>query len=137
MALEEAHAWQLWRVAALTIVVAMPLIAAGFVIWPPLQGIGAIPLVGAEIVIAFLLAFEAAEPNSACARWLLWVAAFSSIAPMVFGAMFVTRVFFGAPPISLAQMVPMHGVINCFGFLGCALLGCNLAAGDGSVLRSH
>ncbi|MBI2678363.1 MAG: YndJ family transporter [Candidatus Koribacter versatilis] len=128
---------RLYQTAAATIVFAMPMVAAGFVLWPPLQVLGAVPLVLAEIAIAFILAFEAVEPRSALARWLLWISAFSSVAPMVLGAMFVTRVLFGAPPISLAQMVLMHGVVNAFGFLGCALLGCNLAARDGSVLHSH
>lgn len=117
-------AYALFRFVALGVIAGPPLLATGFVLYAPLLKIVAallsvISLIGLSLLVIFMLH----RIRHHLAQILLAVSVGSLIVGMVFAATYAVGEFTGHLPISIPQMVRIHGIANGLGFSLCGLLG--------------
>lgn len=104
-----------WRVAALTVVVAVLLVAIGITASPIIELVGGLMTAAAAIIVALGLLVRArslpAIPAllSACAGACL-------LAAMIFAASYALGEYRGVAWPDIASMIQLHGAINALGF---------------------
>jgi hypothetical protein len=104
-----------WRLAAITVVVAVPLVAIGITVSPILELIGGWLTAAAAITVALgLLGRARSLPTipallSACAGACL-------LAGMIFAASYALGEYRGVAWPDIASMIKLHGAINALGF---------------------
>ncbi|MCA1576317.1 MAG: YndJ family protein [Acidobacteria bacterium] len=106
-----------------SIVAAMPLIAAGITFSPWLGLIGTL-LLSAGLVTLALLTVRKVLPaiTSLSARLLLLLAALSSCTAMVLACLYAYSIVAKILILRIPTMAVTHGLLNAFGFTACSLL---------------
>ncbi len=103
------------RIAALTIVLSVPLVAVGITWSPPVELIGAWLTAGAAIVVAVgMLTRVRVAPN--LPALLFGISGSCLLAGMVFAASYALSEFRGVPWPDIMAMVHLHGAVNALGF---------------------
>jgi hypothetical protein len=103
------------RIAALTIVLAVPLVAIGITWSPPIELIGAWLTAGAGIVVAIGMLGRVREVPTVPAL-LFGISGASLLAGMVFAGSYALSEFRGVPWPDIMAMVDLHGAVNALGF---------------------
>lgn len=110
------------RGGTVCVVLATPLLAAGFVFSPALK------LLAVSILVVSVFAFSGAALSIVhvvrppAAQVALGISAMSPIAGMLLAAVYAIGEFRGESWITIEQMVLSHGVLNGIGFVGCGLV---------------
>lgn len=113
------------RAGGMGAVVAMPVVAAGFVLSSRLGAVGAVLLAVSLGTVA--IAMAAATPvRRGVAGVLLGIAAASVTGAMVLAAGYAVGPLLGFPGLSVVRMAELHGTANALGFCGAGLLGYTL-----------
>ena len=113
--LGRTHAPGPWRLAALTVVVAVPLVAIGITASPVVELIGSWMTAAAAITVALgLLARARALPT--VPALLTAGAGACLLAAMIFAAAYALGEYRGAPWPDIASMIQLHGAVNALGF---------------------
>jgi hypothetical protein len=104
-----------WRIVAVTVVLAVPLVAIGITVSPLLELVGSALTAAAAIAVALgLLARAQSLPMvpgllSACAGACL-------LAAMIFAGSYAIGEYRGAAWPDIASMINLHGAVNALGF---------------------
>jgi hypothetical protein len=103
--------------------VAMPLVAAGFLWSHPMGVVGSVLIASALVVLAITTLLNLNRLTlSAAATRLLQASSLSVLVPMVLAVQFSLGLALGTPALSIPRMALVHGVLNAFGFSLCGLL---------------
>jgi len=118
------------------VVIAPPIVAAGFTLFGPLQVVGAVVLTGGLFILAWLTVRHAIRGVSAdLGKVLLVISSLSVLVPMVLAVQWAVGANFGTPALSISQMAMTHGIANAVGFAGCGVWGWWLARAGDDKLR--
>lgn len=106
---------QRWRVVALTIVLAVPLVAAGITASPLLELISAWMTAAAAMTVGVGMLLRARElaPIAALASALAGAAL---LAAMLFAGSYALTEYLGVPLPDIVAMIQLHGAVNALGF---------------------
>lgn len=104
-----------WRVTALTVVVAVPLVAIGITASPLIELIGSWLTAAAAIAVALGLLARARTLPSLVAL-LSACAGASLLAGMIFAAAYAIGEYRGVAWPDIASMIQLHGAVNALGF---------------------
>ncbi|WP_052666345.1 YndJ family transporter [Nitriliruptor alkaliphilus] len=124
-------------VAVITIVVAPPIIAVGFLTVGALQIVGAVLLTVGTYALAWVTLRHVVPTVPRSAAWLLGLSSVSVLVPMLLAVQWAVGTNLGTPALSIPHMAATHGVANAVGFALLGVLGWRLvprerpAAGDG------
>jgi hypothetical protein len=119
---ERAPRWSALMLAA--IVVAPPIVAAGFTIAGVLQVVGAVVLtLGLFGLAGLVLRFIAPSADDNLTKALLIVSAVAVLVPMVLAVQWAIGWNYDTPALSIPDMARTHGVANALGFALCGVLG--------------
>lgn len=106
------------------VVVAPPIVAAGFTFVGALQVVGAIILTAGLFAWSWLiLRHVTGSVDDRLARVLLVVSAIAVIAPMVLAVQWAIGWNYNTPALSIPAMARTHGVANAVGFALCGVCG--------------
>lgn len=109
--------------AAITLVVAIPIVAAGISLSPELALVGAVMLAGALLTVSGLvLFFVVRRVQRTSAKILLAISALSLLVSMPLAVLYQLGQVDGSFGIGLEWMVRVHGFANAHGFATCGLL---------------
>lgn len=110
--------------AVVAVVVAPPLVAAGFTLVGLLQIFGAVVLTAGLFLAAWLtLRLVVPSARDGSARVLLVVSSLAIFVPMVLAVQWAVGWNFGTPALSIPAMARTHGVLNAVGFSLCGVAG--------------
>ena len=105
------------------VVIATPMLAAGFTLHLPALKLAAITAIAAGLLILSMeLVWIATSLPRAKSRILLGIAAFSIFWGMILAVLYGIGENLGPPLITIPAMALSHGVLNGFGFATCGLL---------------
>jgi hypothetical protein len=118
---------RVFSLAVVSLVAAMPLVAAGITFSPWLGLIGTL-LLSAGLVTLALLTLRRVLPAipSLSARFLLLFAAFSSCTAMALACLYAYSIVARVLILRIPTMAMTHGLLNAFGFTACSLLAWSL-----------
>lgn len=105
-----------------------PVVAAGFVLYGPLQVAGALVLTVGLYLISTVLLVALAPRAGGVSRWLLVLAGVAVVGPMVLAVHWAAATTMGFAALSIPTMARTHGVVNALGFVLPALIGLRLLA---------
>lgn len=126
------HSRRVGSLATAAILVAPPIVAAGFAFSGALQVLGAAVLSAGLITLAVLILLRVVPTvASVLQRSLLATSAAAVIVPMVLATQWALGQHTALPALSIPQMAATHGVANAVGFSLCGLIGWRLAPGPG------
>ena len=114
---------KIYSVVVVSLVAAMPLIAAGITFSPWLGLLGTLILSAALVMLA-VLTLRRVFPvvDSLTARSLLLLAALSSCTAMVLACLYAYSIVAKILILRIPTMAMTHGLLNAFGFTACSLL---------------
>ena len=112
---------KVFAAVVVAVIAAMPLVAAGITFSPWLGFAGAL-LLTIGLVLLAVLTLGWVRPAIARARWLLLIAALSSLAAMVFACLYAYSLATHTLILTIPKMAMTHGLLNAFGFVTCSLL---------------
>jgi hypothetical protein len=106
------------RLAAVALVAGVPLVAAGITASPLLEVVAAVLFAGAVVVVASLLAGAAGRVagRDRVAAALLFAAAIAVGLSMAMAVAYALGQYRGVATVTVAEMIPTHGVLNALGF---------------------
>ena len=114
---------KIYSAAVVSIVAAMPLVAAGITFSPWLGLIGTLLLSAALVTLAVLTVRKVVPAiTSLSARSLLLVAAVSICTAMVLACLYAYSIVAKILILRIPTMAMTHGLLNAFGFTACSLL---------------
>jgi len=118
---------KLYHTSAFSLIVGIPLVAAGITFSPLLEMIGAIITATSLAILAYLIIFFVLRVIiNRLVQLLLTVSALCSIIGALFIYAFAIGEFSGHYLVSISLMVRIHGVCNALGFALCGLLAWNI-----------
>lgn len=110
-------------IATTGVLISIPLLAVGITLSPSLEVVAALALVGATMIYSYMQ-YQLAIRSTQFGVVVLLVTSSASLAcGMVLAAVYALGEYFGTHWLSIPAMVPLHGVLNSFGFAMCGLLG--------------
>jgi len=111
------------RFAALGSVAGVPMLAAGFAFFPPLEFAAAVLITAACAALAAVQLRLALQSRSPAALWLLALSSASLVTGMALAVAYAWGEYTGRRILDIATMLPLHGAVNGIGFALCGLLG--------------
>ena len=106
------------------VVVAPPIVAAGFTLAGALQVVGAVVLTAGLFALSWLtLRHVVAAVDDRLGKALLAVSAVALLGPMVLAVQWAVGWNYGTPALSIPAMARTHGVLNAVGFALCGVCG--------------
>jgi len=112
----------MYSVGGAGLLVGVPLLAAGIAVWRPLEHVAAWDVALSTALTGLVLARRATRPGPAGARGLFLLAGAATLLSATLAVQFAAHGFARLGGETLARMVRYHGLVNAFGFVGCALV---------------
>lgn len=112
---------RLYQLTCWTVMLAVWIVAIGFVISPLAQLAGAVLLAAGMTLLAVFLCFVLPRRSGRLAGALLVVAGLSLALPMALAVAYAAGELGAGPGLTIPEMARWHGLFNAFGFAGAGL----------------